>query len=287
MAPHLLALSSAISFSLANIAVRQGLRYSTPITATLISLMAHTVLLWIVLLVQGTIPEVKLVAVVAITLTAVLQPVMRLCHYIGIEKVGASRAVTLRNTFPILSVIIGIVALGEKINTLGAIGTGLVVLGIILTTWKLEGRLIHFRKWHLIFPLTTALVTGVVHPLRRFALTVTNEPLFFTALVGPISLLSFLAYLASPITNERPVWDKRALRPFIMGGVFETSAVLLMLLAFSSGPVVLVSPITATTPIWTLLFAAFFLRDLERLGTTAVIGTLFVVAGVIALSFVD
>lgn len=286
MTPHLLALLSAMSLSLANITVRQGLKHSTPITATLISLIAHTLLLWIVLLLQAGIPAVKPIAVLAITITAVLQPVMRLCHYIGIEKVGASRAVTLRNTFPILSVIIGIVILHEKINTLGAIGAVLTVLGIVLTTWKLEGRLVNFRKWHLIFPLITALVTGITHPLRRFALTISNEPLFFTALVGPISLVSFLAYLASPISNEKPVWDKKALWPFIMGGIFETSAVLLMLLAFSSGPVVLVSPITATTPIWTLLLAALFLRDLERLGTAAVIGTFFVVIGVIALSFV-
>ena len=285
MPPHLLALLSAISFSLANITVRQGLKYSTPITATLISLIAHTILLWIIVLFTAGIPDVEPVPVLAITITALLQPVMRLCHYIGIEKVGASRAVTLRNTFPILSVILGVVILQEKINTLGAIGTGLVVLGTILTTWKLEGRLKNFRKWHLIFPLITALVTAVVHPLRRFALTISNEPLFFTALVGPISLVSFLAYLASPVGNEKPVWDKKALRPFIMGGVFETAAVLLMLFAFASGPVVLVSPITATTPIWTLLFADIFLRDLERLGTATTIGTFCVVAGVIALSF--
>lgn len=285
MPPHLLALLSAISFSLANITVRQGLKYSTPITATLISLIAHTILLWIIVLFTAGIPDVEMVPVLAITITALLQPVMRLCHYIGIEKVGASCAVTLRNTFPILSVIIGVVILQEKINTLGAIGTALVVLGTILTTWKLEGRLTNFRKWHLIFPLITALVTAVVHPLRRFALTISNEPLFFTALVGPISLVSFLAYLASPVGNEKPVWDKKALWPFIMGGVFETAAVLLMLFAFASGPVVLVSPITATTPIWTLLFAAIFLRDLERLGAATTIGTFCVVAGVIALSF--
>ncbi|MBI2988680.1 MAG: DMT family transporter [Deltaproteobacteria bacterium] len=285
MSPHLLALLSAIGFGLANVSVKQGLNYSTAGTATLVSLIAHTILLWAAVLAQGTIPTVKFAAVAAITLTGLLQPVMRLCNYIGIEKVGASRAVTLRNSFPILSVILGVAVLGEELSALGVMGTLLVVTGLILTTWRLEDRIVNFRKRHLLFPLVTALVTAVAHPLRRYALTVSNEPLFLTALVGPISLLAFTVYLSSPLSKEKPLWHRKALWPFIMGGIFETLGVLSMLAAFSSGPVVLVSPITATAPIWTMLFVAVFFRDLERLGAAAVTGTFCVVAGVIALSF--
>jgi uncharacterized membrane protein len=105
--------------------------------------------------------------------------------------------------------------------------------------------------------------------------------------VGPISPFSFLAYLALPVSNEVPVWNRKAVWPFVWGGLFETLAVLSMLVAFASGPVVLVSPITATTPIWTLLLSAVFLRDVERLSAAAVTGTLCVVIGVIALSLVN
>ena len=44
------------------------------------------------------------------------------------------------------------------------------------------------------YPVATALITAVVHPLRRYALIQSHEPLFFTAVVGPISLLAFAAY---------------------------------------------------------------------------------------------
>jgi len=285
MPPHLFALLSAIGFGLANVSVKRGLAYSTPSTATLISLIAHTVLLWAAVLAKGAIPPVQFAAVATITLTGLLQPVMRLCNYIGIEKVGPSRAVTLRNGFPILSVFLGVVVLGEELSALGAVGTLLVVTGIILTTWRLEGRIVNFRKRYLFFPLATAVVTAVAHPLRRYALTVSDEPLFLTALVGPVSLAAFIVYLASPVSKEKPLWHRKALWPFIIGGICETLGILSMLAAFSSGPVVLVSPISATAPIWTMLFAAVLFRDLERLGTSAVIGTFCVVAGVIALSF--
>ena len=287
MSTQLLALLTAFSFATANIIVRQGLKYSTPTTATLFSLTSHTILLCGAVFLTGGIPKVVPIAVLAITITAILQPVMRFCHYTGIDKIGASRAVTLRNTFPVLSVIIGITILHEDISIIGLIGTALVVMGIILTSWKLEKRLTSSRLWYLLFPLTAALVTGVVHPIRRYALTISDEPLFFAALVGPISLICFIGYLALPTTTERPVWNQKAFLPFAVAGLFETLGVLLMLIAFATGPVVIVSPITATTPIWTLLMAVIFLRDLERISASTVIGTLCVVAGVIAISMVE
>jgi drug/metabolite transporter (DMT)-like permease len=108
------------------------------------------------------------------------------------------------------------------------------------------------------YPIATALITAVVHPLRRYALIQSHEPLFFTAVVGPVSLLALAAYYVTPLCNEKLVWDRRAFWPFLVSGFFETLAVLLMLLAFSLGPVVVVSPIASTTPIWTLIISANF-----------------------------
>ena len=42
----------------------------------------------------------------------------------------------------------------------------------------------------------------------------------------------------------------------------------------------------ATSPIWTMLLAAVFLRETEKFNLASVIGTISVVAGVIAISLV-
>jgi uncharacterized membrane protein len=60
------------------------------------------------------------------------------------------------------------------------------------------------------------------------------------------------------------MWDRRALWPFLVSGLGETMAVLFMLQAFAVGSVVTVSPITATSPIWTALLGAIFLRQFEK-----------------------
>jgi len=113
-----------------------------------------------------------------------------------------------------------------------------------------------------------------------------NEPLFFAALVGPFSLMAFAVYYWTPANNDKLAWDRRALIPFLLSGLGETMAVLFMLHAFSAGSVVTVSPITATSPIWTALLGAIFLRRVEQFTLVSVIGTLSVVAGVIAIVLV-
>jgi len=266
--------------------VRRGMEYSTPLTATFVSLVVHTVALWIAVALTVGIPEVAVTAVVAIVVTGIVQPIMRHCHYTGIRKIGTSRAVTLRNTFPLPAVLIGILILGEPITPLGMIGTLLVVIGIVFTSWRIDQHLTSFRWTYLLYPIATALITAVVHPLRRYAMVQSHEPLFFTAIVGPVSLLSFAMYYALPVCGEKLVWDRRAFWPFLISGFFETAAVLLMLFAFTLGPVVIVSPIASTTPIWTAILSAIFLRKVERINLTSVIGTVCVVAGVIAISLV-
>jgi transporter family protein len=258
--------------------------YSTPLTATFVSLVVHTVALWIVVALTVGIPSVAVTALAAIVVTGIVQPIMRHCHYTGIHKIGTSRAVTLRNTFPLPAVLIGILILGEPITPLGIIGTLLVVIGIVFTSWRIDQHLTSFRWTYLLYPIATALITAVVHPLRRYAMVQSHEPLFFTAIVGPVSLLSFAMYYALPVCGEKLVWHRGAFWPFLISAVFETTAVLLMLFAFTLGPVVIVSPIASTTPIWTALLSAIFLRKVERINLASVIGTVCVVAGVIAIS---
>jgi drug/metabolite transporter (DMT)-like permease len=284
MSPQLLAWCTAFSFAIANVTVRHGMRYSTPLTATVVSLIVHTLVLWTALLVTHGIPSVKLIAVAAIVLTGLVQPIMRCCQYKGMEKIGTSRAVTLRNTYPVLTIFIGITALGEHLTLLGACGTALVIAGIFMSSWKLDEQFKDFRWLYAIYPLITSTITAFVHPLRRYALLQSNEPLFFAALVGPVSLIAFALFYWSPLNTEKLMWDRRALVPFMFSGLGETLSVLFLLFAYSTGPVVIVAPISSTVPVWTMLLAAIFQRDLERFTKASVIGSVLVVIGVVAIS---
>lgn len=280
---ELLALLTAFSYATSNIAARWGLRYSTPNTAVLFSLCIHAAgLSTIVLWTQG-VPTVPRAALYLVVVTGVLQTMLRSCHYLAISKVGVSRAVTLRNTHPMLTVLIGVTVLGEQATALNLLGVLLVVGGTALTSWRMDEHVPDFRRWFLLLPVATSVMTSTVHPIRRYAMILAGEPLFFAALVGVVSLSCFAAYLALPLPRERVVWHRKALLPFAIAGAGETMAILLLFYALASGPVVVVSPISATSPVWTVILASIILRRIERTNPAVIFGTLLVVAGAICV----
>jgi len=56
-----------------------------------------------------------------------------------------------------------------------------------------------------------------------------RQPLLLAAMVGPVALLAFAAFYASPVCEDKLVWDRRAFWPLALSGIFETLAVLFML----------------------------------------------------------
>jgi len=59
---------------------------------------------------------------------------------------------------------------------------------------------------------------------------------------------------------------------------------LLTLVALTRARVVIVSPIVATTPLFSLIISLIFLRGKEQVTSRTIIGTVVVVAGTIAIT---
>jgi drug/metabolite transporter (DMT)-like permease len=283
MSPQLLALGSAIAYAFCIISARRGLRYSNATTVTYLSLIIHTFTLWPAVFLTGGVPVVSTAALFWFLFTGSFQFIIRHLTYLAIKQVGASRSYSLRATAPLFSAVVAVLLLGESVTTTIVIGTLLIVAGIAVISWERGEPGASFPWWRLLVPLAAALIAGIVQPMRRYALTLADEPLFFSAIVGLISLLWYLFYLASP-TVERPVWERKALAPFISAGLFETLGILLGIASLSYGSVVVVTPIVSTSPVWVLIGSAIFLRDVERVSFQTIAGALCVVMGTIVIA---
>lgn len=284
LTPQLIGLSAAISYAAGNIAARFGLLYSTPLTMTWISMLVQTVMLWAIVFLAGGIPPVVPVALMWFVLVGLLMPIIRFLTYTGMAKIGAARSTPLRATHPLFSAVFAVAALKEKMDLAVALGTLLVVFGIVLICWQREERVASYRRWHTLIPLAAAFLAGVVHPIVRHALRISNHPVFFSAVVGVVSLTSLAGSLALPGQNQRPRWDQKALRPFVVAGIFETLGFLLFIASLSVGPVVLVAPFIGTTPMWVLIGTVILMRKIEQVNSRTVTGTLCTVAGTIAIA---
>jgi drug/metabolite transporter (DMT)-like permease len=284
--PQFIALAAALSYAASGISARRGMRHSTPITVTLVSLLIHAFGLGTLLFLTRGVPTVAPWVLFLFFVTGTLQPVIRLLTYAGIFYMGASRGTTVRGCHPLFSTSIAILFLGENADLWILAGTVLIVGGVTLISRQPSNEPALYRWWHITLPLGAALLAGISHPIRRYALGLANEPLFFAATVGWVSLFWMGVYLWSPLARERPAWNSKALVPFVMAGIFETLGILLVIVALSVGPVVVVSPIVATSPLWIVVGTGLFLRGIETLTLKTVIGALCVVGGTVALTIV-
>lgn len=282
-AAQLLALITSVLYASALVSARAGLRYSTATTVTLVSILMQNLILWTAVLATGGLRDVPLFGILLFTLVGIFQLGVRLLAYSGVEKIGASRSSALQSISPLVSAVMAIIILGEEPSVLIVMGTVLVVAGIILVSWKPEQQLAEFRRWHLLLPLGAAFLTGMNHPIRRYVLLLANEPLFFSALMGSVSLAGFLVYMAASPRPQKLVWDRRAFWPFIGTGLCETFSILFIITAISMGRVVVVAPIAASYPIWALIEARIFLRQLEPINLKIILGVASVVAGNVAI----
>ena len=283
MSPQLLAFITSIAYASALVSARRGLEYSTPTTVTLVSILMQNLLLWSAVLLTGGVHAMPWQGVVLFTIVGIFQLGVRLLAYTGVEKIGASRSSALQSISPLVSATIAIVVLRETTTVLIVAGTFLVVIGIVLVSWKPEQQLPSFRRWHLLLPLGAAFLTGINHPIRRYVLAMANEPLFFSALMGTVSLAGFLVYFIVSPHSQRLVWNRQGLLFFLATGLFETLSILFIITALSVGEVVLIAPIAASYPVWSLIEARIFLRHVEPINWKIVIGIVSVVAGNIAI----
>ncbi len=94
-----------------------------------------------------------------------------------------------------------------------------------------------------------------------------NEPLFFSALHGGgiAGRLSHLSRGLATITASG--LESPAIGPFLATGLCETFSILLIITAISLGRVVIVAPIAASYPVWSLIDATYFLarRGVDQL----------------------
>lgn len=282
---QLVALASTAVYAAGNLYARVGLVHSTPLVVTLISLIVQTVVVWTILLAKGGVPAIDPRALTIFIAVGAVLPIVRLLSYIGIARIGSARASSLRSTHPFFSAILAIAFLGEPAKHNIMLGTLLIVAGILFTCWESGRAGSDTKPTDVFYPLSAAFMSGIIHPSTRYALTVSNQPIAFSAIVGLVSLLCLTAYFLFSGQARRVAWPSRsALIPFIAASLLETMGFLLFSAAVSLGQVVLIAPIMATTPMWVLLGSIILLRDLEKVTLRTALGTGAVVAGTILLA---
>lgn len=205
----------------------------------------------------------------------------RLGMFAGIRRIGASISNATMNTRPIFATAIALVWLGEPVGPLTGVGVVVLVGGLVLLTVSKGGDLGGWQPRDLLIPLSAAVAFGLGNAIRRFGLTTTDVSVLQAVTINETTALLAIGGYVLLRNREALTEPPRSTYPFFAAsGLITTVALFSMFAAFDRGPVAVVDPITALSPLFTTVFAYFLLRDVERVTRGVVLGVLLVFVGV-------
>jgi uncharacterized membrane protein len=272
-----LALISAFLSAAATILIRHGLQRYGPYTGVWINVVVGAVGLWIAVLVTGGMGHPSPRALVLFVLAGLIGTVAgRMLRFLAIEAVGASISAGFMNLTPLVSSLLAILLLGERVTMPIMVGTLVIVLGTMLLSTG--GRSLGVRPVLLWLPALSATCFGVVAILRKVGLS-GAAPIPGAAVNVSTALVVFTAFLLASGQAGAMRCSGRSLLYFVVAGLAENLSVFLVILALSMGAVSVVAPLTNVAPIFVLLLSAIFLRGIEILNARVIGGTLLIVLG--------
>ena len=284
MSSELWAIISAGAWAADSILVRKGTAFSNPSTAALISFFVNTAILGPYIFFQYPLEKIFQPANLFFVVSGIIQPaIVRVLFYVGIVRLGVSRAGPIRGTSPFFSVAIAFFLFQDRPGLIVYLGGILTVAGTWLVSYKRAGE----AKWRprdLLFPLGAAMLASVSQNIRKMGLNSTSEPIIAATVSTATSLFClFGSVLFSG--NVRSIQINRPCLPYYGGAaVFALIGQLCTFIALNGGQISVVAPLINTTPLFVIGLTALFLRGEEKINRFVVIGVVLLVAGIVAIT---
>jgi uncharacterized membrane protein len=138
----------------------------------------------------------------------------------------------------------------------------------------------------LLFPLAAAILAAGGTVVNRFGFSISAVTPLEAATINLTSALPLMVGYVLVTRRSTLTGISRSDLYFVGSGLANAAALFTMFAALATGPVIIVSPVVGTSPLFTTLFAAVVLRDVERVTRRTVVSAVLTVMGVAAVSLV-
>jgi drug/metabolite transporter (DMT)-like permease len=195
----------------------------------------------------------------------------------AVQAAGASRAGVLFGMAPLFSSLIAVVVFGEALRWPLVVGTLLVVGGGVSLAWEAQ-RPEDYRAYGAVLAVAVAVGFGLRDNVARSVSGhVTADGL---AQATAILLGAALVLLANVLAQRAALRRLRTAAPaFAASGAVTAAGQGALFEALDRARVTVVAPLAGTGVLWTVVFAALFLKRTELIGRRLVTVAVLVVAG--------
>ncbi len=289
MTAILLAFVAVLGFGSGAILARVGMQYASPLPITLVSLVSSFLLSAILAVVFASsdlsgMPPVVLAWCLLLGALNFLGG--RNLNYLAVGRIGAARTSAIVSTSTVFAAVLAITLTGERPHLLVALGTAVVIGGLITALGRsiFEGNTVgRTALFGFLLAIASAACYGSTNVVVKQLTQEHTSPLVVSTISLFFGMLLVLPVAARPaITQFRR--HENTLRFVVfaaLSGVASAIAVNTLYFALQRSEVVIISPIAAANPLVTLLLASLFLQRLENVNRWLFLGVGVTVSGVV------
>lgn len=284
------ALLAGLIWGISPMLFKRGLAASNVSTGTLIEQTISVMTLMVIAAVEVGLapPQISAGAFMAfVAAGAVGASFGKIFYFKGIDKVGASKATSVKNSAPLLTTFLAVVVLGEELTFLVLAGVVLIVGGIlVLTRMESRGEERQSPLGYFFYPFLAAVCFGINPVFKKIGVDTGSLPTLGAVITQVTGLAVMLT--AGRFLNIKPKWERvpgMSILYFTLAGILEALGSLFTFYALVYAPAVLVSPIWRVSPLVTFILARFTLRGIEVVTLRDGVAASFIVGGIFVLSF--
>ncbi len=278
-----LALFAAFGVGAGFVLTQFALRWMPPRLGAAVSVPTSTLLFWCLAPFSIDPAEVDLAAAGLFAVIGLLFPAaVALLNFESNRLMGPNIAGAVGGLSPLFAVLLAVMLLGEHLRFLQLSGIAAIAAGVTLM-YSGHGEAFTVRGiWPLVLPLSASAIRGFVQPMIKLGLERWHNPI--AAVVIGYTVSSAVLILAALVPGRalEQKFDRRGALWWAAVGLCNGCAVLSSYAALGSGPVALVSPLIATSPLVTLLLGLQFLKR-ERVNARLAAAMAITVGGVVLL----
>ncbi len=209
--------------------------------------------------------------------------------YLAVNVIGASRTALFISAQAPFAAFFAIAFAGESLHPLAAAGIVGVVAALLLSSgdsltrgWRTDRRYLT----GCLTALGAGASMGGSTVLAKQTVAVFGSPLVVTTLSMIVAMLIIVPVLGAASIRNPAVraFDWRSMGLVSVSGLSVAMSIVAQFFAVQRADVVVVAPILATFPLWTLLLSHVFIARLEGITVRLIIGAMLAVAGVAAVA---
>ena len=203
----------------------------------------------------------------------------RVLYFSGIHYLGVARSMPLASTMPLFASIFGIGLLGERPGWSILAGTMMIVLGCICITRKKADDTSWNRK-HIWLPIVGVIAFSFSHVFRKLGVEMVDSPLVAITVMNTAGIVFLFPLSRLLPADQRPQLKRRKAWTFYSAaGILNGISVILHFYGLRYGDLTIVTPLSATAPLFSLGVSWLFLRGVERVTVWIFGGTILIVLG--------